>query len=150
MMLREMFRKWVWCFPVFTSLHTSPRFWFIRSDICDVNNNSNNAYNESDESRMELDSHTNMPVVGKHAYILSETGRTADEKAYNPQYEAMVIPIVDAVVQYDCPDTGNNYILVIRNALHVPSMDNHLIPPFVMREAGIVVNDTPKIHTDDP
>jgi hypothetical protein len=29
-------------------------------------------------------------------------------------------------------------------------MNNHLIPPFVMREAGIKVHDTPKIHMDDP
>ena len=98
---------------------------------------------------MELDSHTNILVVGKHAYILSETGRTTDVKAYNPQYETMVIPIVDATVQYDCPYNGNNYILVIRNALYVSSMDSHLIPPFIMREAGIVVNDTSKIYTDD-
>ena len=99
---------------------------------------------------MELDSHANMPVVGKHAYILSDTGRTADVNAYNPQYEAMVIPIVDAAVQFSCPYTGNDYILVLRNALHVPAMEHHLIPPFIMREAGIKVNDTPKIHTDNP
>ena len=122
--------------------------------ICDASTNNvniNHDYNNASvESRMELDSHANMPVVGKHAYILSDTGCTADVKSYNPQYEAMVIPIVDAAIQYDCPYTGENYILVIRNALHVPSMDNHLIPPFIMREAGIEVNDTPKIHTDDP
>ncbi len=29
-------------------------------------------------------------------------------------------------------------------------MKNNLIPPFVMREAGIRVNDTPKIQTIDP
>ena len=124
----------------------------IISDIVtNKNNDTNHGYNnESNESRMELDSHANMPVVGKHAYILSDTGRTADVNAYNPQYETMVIPIVDAAVQYNCPYTGIAYVLVIRNALHVPTMDHHLIPPFILREAGITVNDTPKIHTDDP
>jgi hypothetical protein len=29
-------------------------------------------------------------------------------------------------------------------------MEHNLIPPFVMREAGIVINDTPKIHVKDP
>ena len=29
-------------------------------------------------------------------------------------------------------------------------MDNHLITPFIMREAGIMVNDTPKIQLVDP
>ena len=31
----------------------------------------------------------------------------------------------------------------------MPSIDNHLVPPFIMREAGIAVNNTPKIHTYD-
>ena len=39
------------------------------------------------------------------------------------------------------------YILTLRNALHVPSMGHNLIPPFVMREAGLTVNDVPRIHT---
>ena len=29
-------------------------------------------------------------------------------------------------------------------------MQNNLIPPFMIREAGIIVNDTPKIQMDDP
>ena len=29
-------------------------------------------------------------------------------------------------------------------------MVNNLIPPFLMREAGLVVNDKPKTHTEDP
>jgi hypothetical protein len=40
---------------------------------------------------------------------------------------------------------------VIRNALHVPSMKNNLLPPFVLREAGIRVRDTPEIQeVSDP
>ncbi len=34
--------------------------------------------------------------------------------------------------------------------MHVLSMVNKLIPPFMMREAGITVNDVPKIQTEDP
>ena len=41
-------------------------------------------------------------------------------------------------------------MLAIRNVLHIPSMMNHLVPTFIMREAGITVNDTPKIHLEDP
>ena len=28
-------------------------------------------------------------------------------------------------------------------------MTNHLVPPFMMREAGITVNDTSKVQLDD-
>jgi hypothetical protein len=44
----------------------------------------------------------------------------------------MQVPIVDTAVQYDCPYNGQSYILVIRNALHAPSMRNNLLPPFVL------------------
>ena len=40
--------------------------------------------------------------------------------------------------------------MVVRNALCVPSMNINLIPPFIMREAGLVLSTTPKIHCDDP
>ena len=73
-----------------------------------------------------------------------------DVKAYTPDYDSMQLRIVDAAVKYECPRDGTSCILVIRNALHVPSMTNNLIPPFMMREAGITVHDTPKIQVSDP
>jgi hypothetical protein len=105
---------------------------------------------KNEQSRTELDSHANMPVVGSNSYVISDTGRIADVNPFTPDYESMQIPIVDAAVKYDCPFDGQTYILVIRNALLVPSMNNNLIPPFVMREAGIKVMDTPKIQTLEP
>jgi hypothetical protein len=51
---------------------------------------------------------------------------------------------------YECPFSGKEYTLLVRNALHVPAMENNLIPPFIMREAGITVNDTPKIQVREP
>jgi hypothetical protein len=101
-------------------------------------------------SRTELDTHANMPVVGCNAYVISKTGKTTEVSAYSPEYEPKRIELVDAAVQYDCPYNGETYILVIRNALHVPAMRTNLIPPFMMREAGIHVNDIPKIQVEDP
>ena len=39
------------------------------------------------------------------------------------------------------------YLLVVQNALYIESMTHNLIPPFIMREAGLVVNDTCRIHS---
>ena len=102
------------------------------------------------ESRTDLDSHANMPVVGRNSFILSETGRTVNVSPFTPDYQPLVAQIVDAAIQYDDPFDGQSYILVIRNAIHMPSMINNLLPPFMLREAGIIVNDVPKIHVDDP
>ena len=101
-------------------------------------------------STTELDSHANMTVVGLDAYVISETGRTAVVQPYSPDYDTKDIPIVHAAVQYDCPYNGDSYVLVIRNALHVKSMKHNLMPPFLMREAGVQVRDIPKIHVVDP
>ena len=68
---------------------------------------------------------------------------------FTPQYKAMTARLVDGALMYDCPYSGKSYILVVQNAIHIPSMDNNLIPSFMMREAGIVVNKKAKIHTDD-
>ena len=40
-------------------------------------------------SRTELDSHANMPVVGRHAYIISQTGKIADVSPFTPDYKSM-------------------------------------------------------------
>ena len=113
------------------------------------------------ESCMELDSHAHMPVVGKHAYIIAETGKKVDVSPFTPDYKPLTVPLVDAMVKYDDPYNGKTYILVLRNVLYVPLMDNNLIPPFMLmdnnlippfmlREMGVTVNDIPKIHKEDP
>jgi hypothetical protein len=86
------------------------------------------------ESRTELDSHANMPVVGRKTYIISDTGRIADVIPFTPDYDSMRISIVGDAVWYECPYDGQAYIFVIRNALSVPSMRNNLIPPFDERD----------------
>ena len=102
------------------------------------------------ESRTELDSHANMPVVGKHAYIIAKTGKKVDVSPFTPDYKPLAVPLVDATVKYDNPYNGKSYILLLRNALYVPSMEHNLIPPFMLREMGVTVNDMPKIHMEDP
>ena len=101
-------------------------------------------------TRTELDSHVNMPVVGQHAYIINFSGQKVNMRPFTPQYKSMEAELVDAALLYECPYEGKSHILVIRNAIHVDSMENNLIPPFILREAGLQVNERAKIHTEDP
>ena len=55
------------------------------------------------------------------------------------------VPFVDAVVAYDCPNTLEIFVLVVRNGLYVHSMMSNLIPLFVMREAGFKLNGVTNI-----
>ena len=86
---------------------------------------------EVQKSRTELDSHANMPVVGSESFIISHTGKTTEEHPYSPEYEVKIIPIVHAAVKYESKYTELEYVLVIRNVLYVPTMNNNLIPPFI-------------------
>ena len=72
----------------------------MNAAISNVDNSRGNDTQYSQEFRLELDSHANMPVVGKGAHV-EYTGRTADVNAFSPQYDTAQLPIVDAVIQYD-------------------------------------------------
>ena len=102
------------------------------------------------ESRTDLDSHANMPVVGSNCQVIRQTGKTVTVSPFTPDYEPMNIPVVDATVLYRCPFSGKEYILVIMNALYVPSMSHNLIAPFIIRDAGVALKTTPKIQCKDP
>ena len=59
------------------------------------------------------------------------------------------VPIVDTAIAYDCQNTMKTYILIVHNTLHVKSMYHNLLTPFIVREAGLIVNNEPKIHCSD-
>lgn len=101
-----------------------------------------------DNCRTELDTHANMAVVGTQALIINNTGKTVEVSPYNPVYQSLTVPLVDAALKYESPFDGKVCILLVRNALHVPTMKNNLLPPFMLREAGIQVNDVPKIQVN--
>ena len=102
--------------------------------------------------RTELDSHANMVLLGRHAYVFDgNPGNTCEVVPYDPDLETRKsVPIIDGAVAYSCPATHKTYVLIFRNALYMPSLEHNLVPPFIMREAGLTVNDVPKIHLDDP
>ena len=100
----------------------------------------------------ELDSHENMMVFGIGCYIFDSIDqKTCNVQPFDPSIGvAKNVLIVDAALAYDCPYTYKTYILLARNVLIVKGLENHLIPPFIMREAGLVVNEVAKIHMNDP
>ena len=103
------------------------------------------------DSSTHLDSHANMPVVGSGCYVFRHTGKKAiTVSAFSPEYKPMDVPVVDAALMYRCPFSGTEHLLVVMNALYVPTMTHNLISPFILHEAGVTVNDKAKIHCNDP
>ena len=106
---------------------------------------------EDDCSASELDSHANMIVVGKYCTIFDSTGKTCSVNAFSPSAGTIhEVPIVDAAVAYDCPLNGKTYILLMRNVLSIPEISHNLIPPFILREGGVIVNECPKSQAVHP
>ena len=58
------------------------------------------------ESRTELDSHDNMPVVGREALVVKQFGRTVEVSPFTPDYKPMKVEVVNSMVQYDSPLDG--------------------------------------------
>ena len=99
----------------------------------------------------ELDSHANMSVVGQDVTVISRSGLHTEVKSCSDDVPTLQnIPIVDAIVTYDDPYLLKTFLLVVRNALQVISMQHNLISLFLLREAGLQVDETPKRQSADP
>jgi len=56
---------------------------------------------------------------------------------------------VDAAIAYECPHKAKTIILLLRNALYIEELEINLLPPFIVREAGIQINECPKFQAID-
>ena len=104
----------------------------------------------SDDLRIELGSYANMVVLESNFFVFESTGRTCNVQPFSTNLGVTKnIPIANRALAYDCPYSGIVYILLVRNALYVPSIDHNLIPPFMIRAGGIIINNVPKIQYED-
>ena len=74
-------------------------------------------------------------------------GHTCDVEPFYPSIGTPnKVPIIDAAVAYTLPYTHKTYVVIARNALYVPSMDNYLVPPIILWEEVVNVRENPKRH----
>jgi hypothetical protein len=99
----------------------------------------------------ELDSHANMSVASNGTTVMAKSGHFATVTPFSPDLPVLEkVEIGDAAMCYDDPVTLRTYILVMRNALLIPSKNHNLLPPFLVREAGLFLDETPKHQTVSP
>ena len=78
---------------------------------------------DNEDSRTDLDSHANTVVLGTHAFIFESTKRACNVQPFDPSLGiASKIQIVDGAIVYECPYTGEIYVIIVRNALHIPHL----------------------------
>jgi hypothetical protein len=81
------------------------------------------------ETTLELDSHTDMCVLGLDALIFLDYDRPVDVKGYDPSLGTKTYATISGGLAYDDPMTGKVYPLVINQAIHIPHLDHHLLCP---------------------
>ena len=69
------------------------------------------------QSRTVLDSHANMPVIGREALVVEQSGKTVEVSPFTPDYKSIKVEVVNVIIQYDSLLDGKEYILVVQNAL---------------------------------
>ena len=68
--------------------------------------------------RIELDSHDNMTVLGRHCFIFDGVhGKTCDVEPFDSSIgTAKKVHVVDTAISHNCPYLHQTFILIIRNA----------------------------------
>lgn len=103
------------------------------------------------EVRTELDSHADTCVVGKHALILMDFDRPVNVIGYDPSLGTTKdLRTVSAAIAYDDPETGETRVMVIHQAVHIPTLQHNLLCPMQLRMNDVEVNETPKFLLKNP
>ena len=91
----------------------------------------------------ELDTHADTIVAGKNTIVMSYTDKVCEVSPYSSDYESVKdVPIITAATGYTSA-TGDNYILILNEALYMPTLDHSLLNPNQLRHHGIEVQDNP-------
>ena len=111
---------------------------------------SSNLDNQLRETTLELDSHADTCVLGRDALILLNFNRPVTVQGYDPAQGTAKYDVVSGVVSYTDSTTGEEYHLVINQAIHIPHLDHHLLCPMQCRVNDVRVNETPRFLEEDP
>ena len=129
-----------------TDYYTSQVIFLVIVLLLEENDIDNKISNNLDYTRAEFNTHANMMVLGKNYYITNYTGRTAEVEPFLLEIESLYqVPIVDTVMQYDNLYTDEIYLLVFKNTFSILAMTYDLMSPFLLREAGLIVDDVLKL-----
>ena len=102
------------------------------------------------QSITELDSHANMAVVGRDCMIIAKSGHHANVTPFSEDLPVIEkVEIGDVAVAYGNLYLLETYLLVKRNVLLIPLMDHNLLPPFLVREASLFLDETPKFQSTE-
>ena len=92
-------------------------------------------------STMELDSHANTIICGSNCIVMNFTAKEFDVVPYTDTYKTIkAVPIVQAAIAYNNPDTGETTILIINKSICMgETMYHNLVNPNQFYAYGMIV-----------
>ena len=92
-----------------------------------------------------------MVVAGSECLVFDDMGKTCTVYSFSKSAGCLEdIKIVDVVMAYDYLYCAKTYLLLTRNALHVPEHPLKLIQPFIVCEGGITLDECPMSQSNAP
>jgi hypothetical protein len=89
-----------------------------------------------------------MAVAGRDCTIIARSGHFATVTPFSVDLPAMErVKIGDVAIAYNNLFSGETCLLVMRNALLIPPMDHNLLLPFLIQEALLFLDKTPKFQS---
>ena len=79
----------------------------------------------SDETRLELDSNADNTVLGKGFLVVRDFYWTINVTGYYPEDGSNCFRIVKCFLDYDHPQTGKPYFMVINKSIHLDHLEHH-------------------------
>ena len=74
---------------------------------------------ESSKPKVELDSHADTCVVGDNCLAIHDHNEPVNVNCYDQKDGHRSVKTVDATVDYQDPKSGQNFILMINQAIHI-------------------------------
>ena len=98
-----------------------------------------------------LDSHADTCVVGCNSLVVHDFDRPVDVCGFDPTGPvSKSLRTVSAAVAYTIPTTGEVVMLVIHQAVLIPSLSHNLLCPNQLRLNDVAISEQPKFLTDRP
>lgn len=104
-----------------------------------------------EEGYTDLDSHADQSAVGTNALVVHDHDRPVNLRGYDPSGPvARSLRTVNAALAYDDPETGETVILMVNQAILVPSMSHNLLSTMQLRLNDVKVDLCPKFLAEQP
>ena len=124
--------------------------WYVTSVITIIRVNA--VLTDDREQRTDPDIHADMCFIGQHVLILHNFNYPVNVVGYDLSKGIMTLDCwtVSEAVAYDCPMTGEFFIIEAHQAILIDHLHNNILFPLHIRMYDVKVNDIPKYLTENP